>query len=475
MAAVFALARTGMVGVTVATDRRRSLYAESLLERTAACAVVDDGAGRHWGPLTCVRLDPASAPDLHGEPDDSLRVDRPGALLMYSNSSGTTGVPKVFGVTHESCRRIAAGGDREHRLSHRRAIPHGSLAELRRPRGGVTCAAWLRAARRSCRPRRRPGCPGRDHRSSRRPALLVRASQAYEMARAVPAGTGPRFPRMRCLRLSAGPSEASLHRFVREQTDAERARQLRLQRTGSPHRGTARPAGAAPGVGRSPDAGGGASRWWTRRARDASRQGGADPVARPGMPTAYLNDEQTSAKSFRDGWFYPGDLGRWTEDGLLCHMGRADDMMILNGINIYPAEIEQAMLSHPAVRRGRRVAAEAPGRQRRAGVCGGVKGGERVSEQDLLSYARGRLGSHRPKWVARHGRHPAQRTRQGAAAGAGAGGRRQHGRPAARTAAERGAAHRNAEPGVPGQLALFATVSFRRAGRTPISSGSTPG
>ena len=178
------------------------------------------------------------------------------------------------------------------------------------------------------------------------------------------------------------------------------------------------------------------------------------------MPTAYLNDDQASAKSFRDGWFYPGDLGRWTEDGLLCHMGRADDMMILNGINIYPAEIEQAMLSHPAVADAvalplkHRVANDVP-------VCAVVlKDHERVSEQDLLEYARGKLGSHRPKRVAildaiprnEHGKVQRAALAQAVAARLGLG------RPQRPPSVERAS---NPEPGVPGQLSLFATVSFR--------------
>ena len=69
----------------------------------------------------------------------------------------------------------------------------------------------------------------------------------------------------------------------------------------------------------------------------------------PGMITAYLDDPVASKKAFRDGWFYPGDIGAISKDGQLIHMGRLDDLMQYNGINIYPAEIEQTLLSHPNV------------------------------------------------------------------------------------------------------------------------------
>jgi acyl-CoA synthetase (AMP-forming)/AMP-acid ligase II len=68
-----------------------------------------------------------------------------------------------------------------------------------------------------------------------------------------------------------------------------------------------------------------------------------------GMATHYLNSPVDSAKRFRDGWFYPGDVGRIREDGSLVIEGRSDDMIILNGLNIFPAEIERVLDRHPAV------------------------------------------------------------------------------------------------------------------------------
>lgn len=63
----------------------------------------------------------------------------------------------------------------------------------------------------------------------------------------------------------------------------------------------------------------------------------------------YLNDEQATQIAFRDGWFIPGDLGYMTHGDQLIFCGRSDNMMIFNGINIFPIEIEQCLLSHPDV------------------------------------------------------------------------------------------------------------------------------
>jgi fatty-acyl-CoA synthase len=51
----------------------------------------------------------------------------------------------------------------------------------------------------------------------------------------------------------------------------------------------------------------------------------------------------------REGFFHTGDLGRQAEDGSFTVVGRSKDMIISGGENIYPAEIENALLTHPLV------------------------------------------------------------------------------------------------------------------------------
>ena len=72
-------------------------------------------------------------------------------------------------------------------------------------------------------------------------------------------------------------------------------------------------------------------------------------VKKPGMATHYLGAKSSADARFYQGWFYPGDMGALEPDGVLLIMGREDDMLILNGINIFPIEIEQALERHPSV------------------------------------------------------------------------------------------------------------------------------
>jgi len=62
-----------------------------------------------------------------------------------------------------------------------------------------------------------------------------------------------------------------------------------------------------------------------------------------GMFSGYLNDPEGTEAAFKDGWYRPGDLGALTEDGALLFKGRRDDLMIRDGINIYPREIEDVL------------------------------------------------------------------------------------------------------------------------------------
>jgi acyl-coenzyme A synthetase/AMP-(fatty) acid ligase len=72
-------------------------------------------------------------------------------------------------------------------------------------------------------------------------------------------------------------------------------------------------------------------------------------VKSPGMIDGYLNADEENAEAFRDGWYHSGDLCAMNPDGMLIHHGRADEMMIFDGINIHPSEIEAVLLRHPAI------------------------------------------------------------------------------------------------------------------------------
>lgn len=66
-------------------------------------------------------------------------------------------------------------------------------------------------------------------------------------------------------------------------------------------------------------------------------------------PLHYLDDPEATARAFRDGWFYPGDLAALNEEGYLFFKGRADDVINNGGAKFYPIEVEAALMAHPEV------------------------------------------------------------------------------------------------------------------------------
>jgi long-chain acyl-CoA synthetase len=65
--------------------------------------------------------------------------------------------------------------------------------------------------------------------------------------------------------------------------------------------------------------------------------------------TSFFNDPEASKAAFRDGWYFPGDLGYVSHRGFVFITGREKDLIIRAGVNIYPNEIESALLAHPKI------------------------------------------------------------------------------------------------------------------------------
>ncbi|MGU3469034.1 acyl-CoA synthetase [Methylobacterium sp. C33D] len=72
-------------------------------------------------------------------------------------------------------------------------------------------------------------------------------------------------------------------------------------------------------------------------------------VCGPAVFAGYYDNPEANASAFRDGWFRTGDLGHLDAEGFLFITGRASDMYISGGSNVYPREIEEKLLTHPAI------------------------------------------------------------------------------------------------------------------------------
>ncbi|MCU4182842.1 long-chain fatty acid--CoA ligase [Acidiferrimicrobium sp. IK] len=98
---------------------------------------------------------------------------------------------------------------------------------------------------------------------------------------------------------------------------------------------------------------------------------------------------RATEEAFRGGWFHTGDLGRVDEEGFITLVDRKKDMIITGGENVYPVEVEQILVRHPAVVEVA-VFGVPDGRWGET-VVAAVSVSEQVSAEDLIVWARERM------------------------------------------------------------------------------------
>ncbi|HWP60620.1 MAG TPA: AMP-binding protein [Candidatus Acidoferrales bacterium] len=114
----------------------------------------------------------------------------------------------------------------------------------------------------------------------------------------------------------------------------------------------------------------------------------------------YYKNPAATAASFRDGWFYTGDLGRFDDEGYLYVVGRKKDMVKSGGISIYPVEIEGVLYSHPAVKEAAVIGVPDPNWGEAVKAVIVPKDGARIAAADLISFCKERLAAYKvPKSV----------------------------------------------------------------------------
>ncbi|MEU9621675.1 long-chain fatty acid--CoA ligase [Streptomyces sp. NPDC048155] len=110
----------------------------------------------------------------------------------------------------------------------------------------------------------------------------------------------------------------------------------------------------------------------------------------------YLDDPAATAAAVVDGWFRTGDLGVRDEDGFLSIVDRKKDLVIRGGFNIYPREVEEVLVRHPAISEVAVIGVpdEARGEEICAVVVLRAEAGA-VTEEDVIAWSRDRLGRHK--------------------------------------------------------------------------------
>ena len=109
----------------------------------------------------------------------------------------------------------------------------------------------------------------------------------------------------------------------------------------------------------------------------------------------YWRNPEATAKTIKNGWLHTGDMGYMDENGYLFIMDRSKDMIISGGENIYPREIEEVLVRHPAVREVAVVGVPDKkwGEAIKAVVA--LVGGRSATEEELISFCRDHIASYK--------------------------------------------------------------------------------
>lgn len=115
----------------------------------------------------------------------------------------------------------------------------------------------------------------------------------------------------------------------------------------------------------------------------------------PHVIPGYWNRPDATAESIVDGWLHTGDLARYDHEGYFYIIGRSKDMLISGGENVYPAEVESVMHSHPAVAEAALIGVpdEKWGEVGRAIVV--IEPGQMLTEDELIAFLRERLAKYK--------------------------------------------------------------------------------
>jgi len=117
--------------------------------------------------------------------------------------------------------------------------------------------------------------------------------------------------------------------------------------------------------------------------------------AGPSVIRAYLDRPEATAAAIQQGWLRSGDMGRVDGDGDVHLVGRAKDLIISGGLNVYPSEVEGALLEHPAVAEAAVVGEPDPDLGERVVAFVVAAPGAALEPAALVAFARERLAPYK--------------------------------------------------------------------------------
>jgi long-chain acyl-CoA synthetase len=115
----------------------------------------------------------------------------------------------------------------------------------------------------------------------------------------------------------------------------------------------------------------------------------------PGVMLGYWNAPETTAETLRGGWLHTGDIGRLDEDGYLWVVDRKKDLIIRGGFNVFPRDVEEALVEHPAVAMAGVVGRPDPLHGEEVVAFVSLRPGSSADAEELVGFARSRMSAYK--------------------------------------------------------------------------------
>lgn len=117
-------------------------------------------------------------------------------------------------------------------------------------------------------------------------------------------------------------------------------------------------------------------------------------VRSPMAMKGYFQRDDWTAEAFRGGWFHTGDIGKWDEDGNLYLEDRLKDMINRGSFKVYPAQLEQVLVQHPAVANAAVIGIPDERLGEEVQACVILRDGHACTEAELIAWAKERVAAY---------------------------------------------------------------------------------
>lgn len=115
----------------------------------------------------------------------------------------------------------------------------------------------------------------------------------------------------------------------------------------------------------------------------------------PQVMTEYWNKPEDTAANIKNGWLYTADIVMMDEDGFITIMDRKKDMIIVNGFNVFPREIDEAMFANPKVKEACAIGIKHPTKGEAPVLYTVLKEGETMDADEIEKYLRQSLAPYK--------------------------------------------------------------------------------